>query len=140
MGGALWMRAKQLVLQKPSVALTSCEPSSPQTLGKKDSINIKNSGGTPPGVCVCVCPICPMDMFPSVPSSVPSVPLTFSPLNWNFHINRPQLPGCPWGVLTSSLGHSRGIPTTKFLYVIFFTGFFLHKHHRKKGQRCNRFL
>ena len=61
---------------------------------------------------------------PSVPSYVPSVPRTFWPLNWNFHINRPKRPGCPWDVPNLSLGRFRGIPTTKFLYVIFFNRFF----------------
>ena len=56
---------------------------------------------------------------PSVPSSVPSVPRTFCPSNVNFHINRPKRPGCPWDVPNLSPGRSRGIPTTKFLYVIF---------------------
>ena len=60
---------------------------------------------------------------PSVPSSVPSVPRTFCPLNVNFHINRPKRPGCPWDVPNLSPGRSRGIPTTKFLYVIFLCRF-----------------
>ena len=56
---------------------------------------------------------------PSVPSSVPSVPRTFCPLNVNFHINRPKRPGCPWDVPNLSPGRSWGIPTARFLYVIF---------------------
>ena len=69
---------------------------------------------------------------PSVPSSVPSVAWTFCPLNVNFHINRPKRPGCPWHVPNLSPGHSRGIPTTKFLYVIFLYRFFvLHKQEHK---------
>ena len=49
---------------------------------------------------------------PSVPSYVPSVPQTFCPFNWNFRINRPKRPGCPWDVPSFSLGCFRGIPTT----------------------------
>ena len=55
---------------------------------------------------------------PSVPRYVPSVPRTFCPLNWNFHISRPKRPGCSWDVPNLSLGRFRGIPTTKFLYVM----------------------
>ena len=40
-------------------------------------------------------------------------------------MNRPQRPGCPWDVPNLSLGRFRGIPTTKFLYVIFLYRFFL---------------
>ena len=54
---------------------------------------------------------------PSVPSYVPSVPRTFCPLNWNFHINRPKRPGCPWAWDVPNSGRFWGIPTTKFLYV-----------------------
>ena len=61
----------------------------------------------------------------SVLSHVPSVPRTFCPLNWNFHINRPKRPGCPWDVPKLSLGRFRGIPTTKFLDVKIFIGFSL---------------
>ena len=68
-------------------------------------------------VCVCVC-------VPSVPSYVPSIPWTFCPLNWNFNINRPKRPGCPWHVPNLSLGRFRGIPTTKFLYELFLSRFF----------------
>ena len=71
---------------------------------------------------------------PSVPSHVPSVPRTFRPLNWNFHINRPKRPGCPWDVPNLSLGRFRGIPTTKFLYVIFFIFFFSLPIFRRKKQ------
>ena len=67
---------------------------------------------------------------PSVPSSVPSVPGTFCPLNVNFHKNRPKRPGCPWDVPNLSPGRSRGIPTTKFLYVIFLYRFFV-LHNQK---------
>ena len=56
--------------------------------------------------------------------SVPSVPRTFCPLNVSFHINQPKRPGCPWDVPNLSPGRSRGIPTTKFLYVIFLYRFF----------------
>ena len=63
---------------------------------------------------------------PSVPSYVPSVPWTFCPVNMNFHINHPKRPGCPWDMPNLSLGRFRAIATTKFLYVIFFIGFFLH--------------
>ena len=61
---------------------------------------------------------------------VPSVPRTFCPLNWNFHIHRPNRPGCPWDVPNLSLGRFWGIPTLKmrlkFLYVIFlYRSFFL---------------
>ena len=62
---------------------------------------------------------------PSVPSSVPSVPRTFCPLNVNFHINRPKRPRCPWDVPNLSPGRSRGIPTIKVLYVIFLYQFFV---------------
>ena len=62
---------------------------------------------------------------PSVPSSVPSVPRTFCPLNVNFHINWLKRPGCRWDVPNLSPGRSRGIPTTKFLYVIFLYRFFV---------------
>ena len=54
-----------------------------------------------------------------VPSYVPSVPRKFCPLNWNLHINRPTCPGCPWDVPNLALGRFRGIPTTKFFYVIY---------------------
>ena len=56
---------------------------------------------------------------PFVPSSVPSVPRTFCPLNVNLRINWPKRPGCPWDVPNLSPGRSHGVPTTKFLYVIF---------------------
>ena len=62
---------------------------------------------------------------PSVPSSVPSVPRTFCPLNVNFRINRPKRPKCSWDVPDLSPGRSRGIPTTKFLYVTFLYRLFL---------------
>ena len=61
---------------------------------------------------------------PSVPSYVRSVPRTFCPLNWNFHTNGAKRPGCPWDVPNSSLGRFQGIPTTKFVYVIFLYRFF----------------
>ena len=57
------------------------------------------------------CPICPV--------LCPICPAEFCSLNWNFHINRPKRRGCPWDVPNLSLGRFRGIPTTKFLYVIF---------------------
>ena len=68
---------------------------------------------------------------PSVPSYVPR---TFCPLNWNFHINRPKRPGCPWDVPNFSLGRFYGIPTTKFLYVIFLFLFFLSPSHTCQGK------
>ena len=61
-------------------------------------------------ICPVICPVCPADILP---------------LNVNFHINRPKRPGCPWDVPNLSPGHSRGIPTTKFLYVIFLYRFFV---------------
>ena len=61
---------------------------------QKKTINIKNFGGTPHGVC----PVCPMDMSHLSRGNVPSVPRTFCPLNWNFHMNWPKRPGCPWDV------------------------------------------
>ena len=67
---------------------------------------------------------------PSVPSYVPSVPWTFCPLNLNFHINQPKRFGCPRDVPNLSLGRFRGIPTTKFLYVISLCRFFLHTSSR----------
>ena len=71
----------------------------PGPVGKeKKPINIKNFGGTPPVVCVCVCPVC----------------------------------RCPLDVPNLSMGCFRGIPTTKFLYVIFLCWFFsLHKEGPK---------
>ena len=69
---------------------------------------------------------------PSVPSSVPSVPRTFCPLNVNFHMNRPKRPGCPWDVPNLFSGRSRGISTTKFLYVIFLYRFSVLHAQREK--------
>ena len=62
----------------------------PRFVGKRKVKNIKNLVGHPTPHTVC-----PMDMSQS---HVPSVPQTFCPLNWNFHINRPKCPGCPWDV------------------------------------------
>ena len=70
-------------------------------------------------MCVCVCPVCPAELSHLSRPYVPSVPRTFCPLNWDFHINRAKCPGCPWDVPNLSLGRFQGIPTTKFLYVIF---------------------
>ena len=58
---------------------------------------------------------------PSVPWYVPSVTGTFCP----FSIDLPKCPRCPWDVPSLSLGRLRGIPTAKFLYVIFLYRFFL---------------
>ena len=76
----------------------------------------------------------------SVPSSVPSVPRTFCPLNVNFHINRPKRPGCPWDIPNISPGRSWGIPTTKFLYVIFLYRVFVldEKTEKKKKRKRKR--
>ena len=67
-----------------------------------------------------------------LPSFVPSLPWTFCPLNVNFHINRPKRTGCPWDVPNLSPGRSRGIPTTKFLYVIFLYRFLFSIFRRLK--------
>ena len=76
---------------------------------------------------------------PSVPSYVPSVPRRFCPLNWNFHLHRPKRPGCPWDVPNLSLGRFRGIPTIKFIYMIFVYRLFFSQEVRwdkkKKTQR-----
>ena len=74
---------------------------------------------------------------PSIPSTVPSVPRTFCPLNVNFHINRPKRPGCPWDVPNLSPGRSQGIPTTKFFYLTFLYRFFvLHREGIPSRNLC----
>ena len=88
--------------------------------GKKKPINIKNFSGTPPGVR----PVCPGDTSHlsrdmSRLSRGHSVPLVLI-----YTSIRPKCPGCPWDVPSLSLGRLRGIPTTKFLYVIFLYRFF----------------
>ena len=67
---------------------------------------------------------------------------TFCPLNWNFHINRPKRPRCPWDVPNLSLGRFQNIPTTKFLYVIFLYRLFsgCRKRSAAKGVRSLFFV
>ena len=91
---------------------------------RRKPINIKNFGGTPPGLC----PVCPVDMS----HLSRHLSRLSRPLNVNFHINRPQCPGCPWDVPNLSPGRSRGIPTTKFLYVIVLYRFFV-LHNRESA-------
>ena len=90
--------------------------------GKKKPINIKNFGRTPLGLC----PVCPVDMS-HLSRHLSRLSCGHSaPIYVNFHTNRPKRPGCPWDVPNLSPGRSRGIPTTKFLYVIFlYAGFFV---------------
>ena len=110
---------------------------------KKKPINIKHFGGAPPGLC----PVCPVDMS-HLSRHLSRLSRGHSaPLNVNFHINRPKRPGCPWGVPNLSPGHSRGIPTTKFLHVIFLYRFFVRHRHVHAigttfmlGQACLRAL
>ena len=88
---------------------------------RKKPINVKNFGGTAPAVC----PVCPMDMSHLSRHVSRLSRGTFCPLNVNFHINLPKRPGCPWDVPNLSRGRFRGIPTTKFLHVIYLYRFFL---------------
>ena len=109
-------------------SLGSCEQ-----IGEKNTrIDIKNFGGTPPGVSRLS-----HGHVPPVPSYVPSVPRTFCHLNLNFHIN-PKRPGCSWEVPNLSLGQFRGTATTRFLYVIFLNLFF--PTDGASGQRRDRIL
>ena len=56
-------------------------------------------------ICPVICPVCPADILP---------------LECEFPHKSAKRRWCPWDVPNLSLGHFRGIPTTKFLYVIFF--------------------
>ena len=88
---------------------------------RKKPINIKNFGGTPPGVR----PVCPGDTS--------HLSRDMSRLSWGHSVPlvliytsiRPKCPRCPWDVPSLSLGRLGGIPTAKFLYVIFLYQFFL---------------
>ena len=88
---------------------------------KKKTINIKNFGGTPPGVR----PVCPGDMSHlsrdmSRLSRGHSVPLVLI-----YTSIRPKCPRCPWDVPSLCLGRPRGIrPPNSFLW-FFLIGFFL---------------
>ena len=71
--------------------------------------------GTRP-ICPVICPFCPGDI------------LSFA------HKSGPNVPGVPWDVPSLSLGRLRGIPTAKFLYVIFLYRFF--SLHIKWSRKC----
>ena len=94
-----------------------------ETWERKKPINIKNFGGTPPGVR----PVCPGDTSHlsrdmSRLSRGHAVPLVLIY----------ACPRCPWNVPSLSLGRLQGIPT-KFLYVIFLYRFFLSIERRCSG-------
>ena len=87
---------------------------------EKEPINIKNFGGTPLGLC----PVCPVDMSicpvicPVCPADILRLECEFphkSAQSSRVSLGRPEfIPRTP---------PARGIPTAKFLYVIFLIGF-----------------
>ena len=87
----------------------------PKNGKRKKTMNRKNFGRTPPGLC----PVCPVDMSHLSRHLSRMSRGHSAPIHVNFHMNRPERHGCPWDVPNVFPGRSQGIPTTKFLYVTF---------------------
>ena len=96
----------------------------PKNCGKKKPINTKNFGQDIPWRVSCLS----HGHVPSVPSYVPSVPRTFCPLNLIVPHKSAQTSRASLGRSEFVPGTLPGLPTTKFLYVIFFIGVLLHKN------------
>ena len=99
---------------------------------RKKPINIKNFGGTPPGVR----PVCPGDTSHLSRDMSPSVPGTFCPFCIDSHINQAQMSQVSLGRPEFVPGTPPGHPTAKFLYVAFLYRFF--SLHIAESAHCRR--
>ena len=87
---------------------------------RKKPINIKNFGGTPPGVR----PVCPGDTSHLSHDMSRLSRGTFCPFSIDLHINQAQMSQVSLGRPEFVPGMPLGHPTAKFLYVIFLYRFF----------------
>ena len=87
---------------------------------EKKTINIKNFGGTPPGVR----PVCPGDTSHLSRDVSRLAKGTFCPFSIDLHINQAQMSQVSLGRPEFLPGTPPGHPTAKFLYLIFLYRFF----------------